>query len=262
MTDVVNDHVNDTLPPRRIYARPPIVEALVEFHLKGISRAFEAFADRLGADYPVIRRKTTLIQVSVLEAPVAEGDSGGDDVANDSPTDDTSREVIFLASRDGTRLLGFDGERVSVHVLAPYPGWEVFREQVRRVIEVMNDAFPSVDVSAVSMRYIDRVIIPLGQSISRYFTIVPPRPGPMPPDLSALHMLTQSYDRHTGVTALLTLAIIPPPSPGEVAVMYDLQLQRPAVAKGLLESTIEMLHERQRNIFESSITEAARELFQ
>ena len=246
--------------PRRIYPNPPIVEAVIEFRfLSGMTReeSIDILATALGEKYTGERKKQETLELSARIA--AEG------------LETTTRQrlrSLFLQSSDGLRLLGCGNGFLSVHVLAPYPGWENFLDQARETISVLARQARSA-LAAVTVRYIDRILLPAGKpvSFSDYFTITPPRPVAMSHQLSGFHVVTETHDPENGTIALLRFASAAPDPQGHPVVIYDLTVQRLGdPVCGLDENEwvpiVERLHEQQRELFEASITDQMRERFQ
>jgi uncharacterized protein (TIGR04255 family) len=96
---------------------------------------------------------------------------------------------------------------------------------------------------------------------------MPAKPVGMPELLEGFHVALQTIDPKDGTIAILTVASAPPVDNGHPTLIYDLNLQRQGTPIGSLADTswlpiVEDLHLRQREIFEASITDKARELFQ
>ena len=102
-------------PGTRVYPRPPIVEAVIEFRFaeaQPLNEMLDAMGARLQATYsgkPHDQFRTeTKFSISP-DGPKAEAT--------------TVKVRTFLKSADGSRLVGCGDTTLSVHVLAPYPGW-------------------------------------------------------------------------------------------------------------------------------------------
>lgn len=245
---------------RRIYPNPPIVEAVIDFRIgpdvKG-DRLLDALQKGLGEKYVGDQKKQDRVEfhATLADGAVATG-------AKKAP------HLTFLQSGDGLRLIGCGDGMLSVHVLAPYPGWESFIEQAK---EALDAAAPHLDgqmISTVAVRYIDRISLPLDEetSFNHLLTAIPNRPESMPTTLTGFHFVTQALDETEGTLASLTVASAPPDSEGRPVVLYDLTLKRagqPLCACDADEwlPIVEALHEQQRDIFEESITEKLRETF-
>lgn len=242
---------------RRIYPRPPIVEAVIELRFEGgVDWTAEVQArvlDRLQGSYPGTARASQQIelQASMSNAGLATSARA------------TLRAMLF-PSADGTRLVGLGKGLISVHMLAPYQGWEEFIAQAEAGVGAyLAEVQPSGLMSA-AVRYIDRVKLPPDVGpLAEYFVGLPPRPEAMPEQLLAFHVVVQSSDPD-GTVALHTLSSAPPEQDGGPVVLYDLNLVHPfspAADISAWRDEIERLHERQRAIFEDSITPKTRELF-
>jgi len=101
---------------RRSYPNPPIVEAVIDLRFVAdvsgealLAALGTALADR----YPAERRRQDRLELSAALLPDAV-----------STTARRSPHVTFLRSNDGARLIGCGSRMMSVHALAPYPGWE------------------------------------------------------------------------------------------------------------------------------------------
>lgn len=247
---------------RPMYPRPPIVEAVIDFRFASEVQAaslVHALGSTLREKYAGERKNSDLIE---LAASVEK-----DYVATSARR---SGHATFLQSSDGLRLLGCGNSMLSVHVLAPYSGWENFRDQAQEAIQVLPDGIRNESLASLSIRYINRFSFPTTaqMSINDYLVVMPPRPDGMPAQLSGFHMITQTRDPEDGTTALLTMASAPPDDKtGNPVVIYDLTVQRagkPLCGLGNDEwvSIIEVLHSQHRDIFEASITDHMRDLFQ
>lgn len=244
---------------RRVYPRPPIVEAVINFGFaeevdgQDLSAALEA---ALGSQYPGAPQQQEVVEVSTKIRP--------------DSLDTSARRLPrtkFLRSADGLRLLGCGAKALSVHVLAPYPGWERFLEQAQEALCALPSIVRDKGLASVGVRYIDRIILPAGVRFSDFLTVMPPCPEGMPNHLSGFHTATQTLDPSDGTIATLTLASAGTSEASLPTVVWDLVLQRNRNPRWELGDTawlavLEDLHIRSRSIFEASITDSTRELFQ
>ncbi len=247
---------------RRIYPNPPIVEAVIEFRFEPRGDAADlaqTLRKALGDTYDADQTRTQ----DWIEAEVSVADGGVAAAARRTP------HVTFLQSASGHRLLGCGPGSLSVHTLAPYPGWESFIAQAEEAVGALPGPLADAPVLSVSVRYIDRIELPADNNIgfADFITVMPPRPAQMPNVLSGCYYATQATDPEDGTFALLTVASAPGAQSGSAALTYDLVLRRAGqpLCSFQLESwkpTVEGLHTRQREIFEESITDRTRELFQ
>ncbi|HEX9507226.1 MAG TPA: TIGR04255 family protein [Myxococcales bacterium] len=244
---------------RRIYAKPPIVEAVIEMRFDGGRPWDQLLAARLQeafkGTYPGEPRRTTRFEVQAkFEAESV------------STATRAGFHKLLLPSKDGTQLVGVGDSILSMHVLAPYPGWEKFIAATEDVLSTYREIAAPEQVLVIGIRYIDQIALPQDPNlaVSDYFPSVPARPRSMPAQLTAFHLVTEANDSTKGVVTLLTLASAPPTKEGRPVVLYDLNLIQTFPNPLPLDSwkpPLEKLHERQRDIFEESITDQTRELF-
>ncbi len=244
----------------RSYPKPPIVEAVVEFHLgESIARRplLDELGTRLAERYAGDRQQQDRLEVSAkFQADVV------------STSAQRLPHVGFLRSQDGLRLIGCTEHSMSVHVLAPYPGWGSFIEQVEESIGALPDVARKTALAGLSVRYIDRIMLAAEvPAIEAYLTVMPRRPEPLPGSLTGFHFVTQTSDAKDGTTALLTVASAPASGSGGPSVILDLLLKYEGTTPIRLDDNtwrpiVEDLHQRQREAFEACITDKARALFQ
>lgn len=245
-------------PERRIYPRAPIVEAVIDFRHdsdSSVDEVLRSLRTSLGTKYTGEPRKQNRFEISAT----VEGDAV-------KSTAETRPHMTFLRSADGLRLIGCAPRTLSIHVLAPYPGWERFLEQAQEAVHALPPHLLSANVTAVAVRYIDRIALPDGNA-SRFISIMPKRPGSMPAQLTAFHVVTQAEDPADGTTAMLTIASAHPGPDGKTVMIYDLNVQRIGASLCRFDDSqwvpiVEALHKRQREIFEDSITDDMRKLFE
>lgn len=247
------------MPPRQNYPRPPIVEAVLLFQLAVDVEAgvvFDVLKDTIGENYKGDEEKRDLMAAQMR-------------IDQEGFSANASRSVshtMFMRSSDGLRLVGVAPGVLSVHVLAPYPGWERFVEQASEAVEALPDEVRSAGFRSIVVRYIDRIVFPSNEAIqlSEYFNTIPLHPSSLPQELSGFHFVTQSQEGP--VSAMMTLASAPSDGDGRPVVLYDLQLSQsgsdaPVATEDDWLSVAENLHERLRDAFEESITEKTRDLF-
>jgi uncharacterized protein (TIGR04255 family) len=242
-----------------VYNKPPIVEAVVELRFAPGSAWTEALlsslVEQLRRAYPGAPQRRNQFQ---LQAHVQ-----GDAVATASRL---SFHQVMLPTADGKAIVGVGENLLSVHVLAPYPGWGSFLPRVREALAIYRELARPEGLLLVGVRYIDQIIVPDGAdtNLVEYFPCLPPRPESMPGALDGFHVLTQAHEPKDNFTAVLTMASVPSQD-ARLAVLYDLNVvrtfERPA-ALDELQQHADFLHARQRRIFEDSITPSTRRLFE
>lgn len=248
------------MPQRRNYPRPPIVEAVIELRFAAdapATRLLDCIRPSLGERYAGGERVQNRMEFSAEVGP-----HGASSSVSQRP------HLTLLESTDGLRSIGCADQTLSVHVLAPYPGWENFIALAVEAVEVLPAELLEPGFAALAVRYIDRIALPAEEAPrpTDYFTVLARPTASMPGETNGFHLVTQSWDAASGTAAMLTIASMPPDEQGRPLVLYDLNLLKLANPDPLphhgWRDCVEHLHVRQRDIFEESITDRTRELFQ
>jgi uncharacterized protein (TIGR04255 family) len=244
---------------RRVYPKPPIVEAVIEFRFaQGVEKTalLERLDQELGGSYSGERREKSQIEIQAQ-------------VQNDSVESSARRlpSITFLTSEDQLRLVGCSDEVLTVHVLAPYPGWESFMVQAREVVDALPSEVRGVSPRSIAVRYIDRIQLPdePDESPNDYLTMLPGKPPSMPSVMTNYSSVfqVQSEDEDGKTVALVACSFTTDQSGCFIGL--DLNLVRRdglgPLSDGTWRQVVEDLHHRQRDIFEEAITDKMRRLF-
>jgi len=149
---------------------PPIVEAVLDivcdyppgFTLHGV----EAIArERLTGDYPTIRHQR-LFNVEVQAAPGTPSLTKADNAL----------AALQFQSSDKSRICQIRMTGYSYNRLAPYTSFDEYAPEVFRTWDIFREVANPIEVTAIKMRYINRIPIPKKSSeinLEDYFTIVP-----------------------------------------------------------------------------------------
>jgi uncharacterized protein (TIGR04255 family) len=239
------------------YPNPPIAEALVELRFE-FGRPWKDVQDPLVEAFAKThsgnRRKLESYQVSAAWKDGTVASQAG-----------ATFSKWLLPDPTGRRLIGIGDDVLSVHVVAPYPGWAKFRPAIDEAFrEYVTIAQPRGLTQAV-VRYIDQILIPEGAELEDYFTALPKALPSQPKALTSFQVTTEAIDPSTRVRSVLTMVTGPYTGEGRRVVVYDLNLTHDFPAKTPISAwgaMVELLHTRQRSIFEESITQTTRALFQ
>jgi len=244
----------------RRYPRPPIIEAVVELRFKspvGQNRLFGELKGKLGDRYDGKERQIHTVEVSAV--------FDEDSISTHARRKETIR---CLSSYDGLRLLGCGKHLLSVHALAPYPGWDNLREQLTEAVHALGRPIRALPLELATVRYIDVITLPAPTvTLENYFTFVPPPIPALPGPHTSLGFRRESRDPGSGILSRLDLVTVPSPTGlPNLAIRYDLTVLHPyasdvSLTEGDWLSPVEALHLMQREAFEQSITDATRELF-
>ena len=173
-----------------------------------------------------------------------------------------------MTSDDQTELLLLYAESFVFAQLAPYPGFDVFFQRIKRDYRYLKEEFGFRSVTRLGLRAINRVDIPIKQfphpQPHQFLTI-----GPNPPPFGSKTLLNftmqleNSLDQE-GNKGRVTVATIAPIVPGTNAFVLDVDVYRdndlPDSEAGIWELVLR-LRQLKNLVFESTITEETRSLF-
>ncbi|MGA2952733.1 MAG: TIGR04255 family protein [Caulobacteraceae bacterium] len=239
------------------YPHPPLFEAVIELRYAGdgSQRAFEQAAKRIHKLYPVAQD----IRAKVL---AAEG------VPSDAP------EVVFLArhlsSADGADTVILHPDRVALSRKAPYLGWDDFTRRMREVLATAAPISKRRGLSRVGVRYIDRLDVPVASDVVfDYQEFVRVAANPLPFEsgpVSGISLSAATIVEGGKFGVVLNFGMGQSPLPGRAGLMLDtevfnqIQSTLPKTESELWSQLSEMRDWKNR-IFEASITDKARALF-
>lgn len=238
------------------YSKPPIVEAIIELQFDVEREAEQLIAElraSMGGPFDVEPEARANIQ---FEAAV---DHEGVSLKNQQ-----QQRLYLLRASSGHEAVSCGASTLTTHALTPYQGWDSLIANARRAASVPSLA--DAQLNAVLVRYIDRIDLPAGELVlSEYFPLLPQVPSAMPDPVDAFRwsIATRSAE---GDLSQISVMSTPPAATGGSIVVFDITLSRmaptPATpSSGEWERIAEELHRRQRQIFEQSISDRARELF-
>ncbi|MCU0697854.1 MAG: TIGR04255 family protein [Myxococcaceae bacterium] len=236
------------------YPNPPIAEALVELHFAGgveWSTAEPGLLHAFAEQYSGPRRELKTHEVA------ASWEKSG---LRTTTSQRFSRWL--LPDSSGLRLVGLGQGVLSVHVLAPYPGWASFRPLIDDAAIRFQAVCRPTELIKVGVRYIDQILVPEGADLEQYFHALPPQLPSQPRAISSFQVTTETVEGE--VRALLTLVSGPSTGDGRRVIVYDLNLTEqmpPGASPTAWPEVVEKLHQRQKAMFEESIKDPTRELF-
>ncbi len=252
------------MPGAPSYAKPPVLEALVDIRVDPFSKDYlprlEELHGPLKTDYP--KKKTRhqfvgTIQVAgqqVVTAPSVSGPYGYWFESEDQ------RRIVQL------RLDGFTYNRIKPDPSEQWPGWAKMREEARQAWDFYVEALGVVEITRLAVRYINRIVIPHSPiELNDYFT-APPQ---VPSDLR-YQELNEFFGRVSinipdyKALAILMHAPAQESYPGSVAVTLDIDVsrgERAPVSAFPIWETLDQLRDLKNIIFEASLRPRTKELF-
>lgn len=251
------------------YANAPIVEAVID--LKVVQPEDLSVGDLQELVQENLERYPT-----VAEAYLYQGEGYVEQVGAPMRQEAEHWQSGFrCASGDGRRVLYANLDGLTFSMLAPYEGWTRFSGEARRLWEAYRSITKATSVTRISVRYINRIDIPLREgegrtSLEDYIRVYPELPSDFPPDGGPMSMyFLQVQVAQPDIDSMLVINSTPQPTADEQAVsitldldLFSQQLEEPWEAendKGIW-GFLESLHERKNEVFEASITDMTRRL--
>jgi len=241
---------------QRAYAKPPILEAMVEFRFSEPlpSRVVERVSKRLGKGYDTVNaEKEVTFGFDVLK--------GAAEITSESPrfrhaSDD---QVDIFVARSGSLIWSR---------LAPYEGWESFSLRLRREATTAFSLTGPKKLARIGMRYINRIDVPTDPDsglcrYEDYIAINLELPSLMDP-LSAYSWHIERTFSDSGLKAMMRSATLIPEIPGTVAFLLDIDVAMvmdiPLKIEEVLDN-LEPMRALKNSLFECAITDRARKAF-
>ncbi len=235
------------------YEKAPIVEAVVGIRFENDMDAavLQAVAARFLRQYPVRQDEQ---QQSVVFGPA--GLQVGAGPARVRLVSDTG--IVVLAPNE-----------VSTSRLAPYPGWDVFSQEVVQNLRLLREEAGFRKLVHFGVRFINRIDIPTkgdeGIDLSNFFRIGPTLPPQLGVhDLEAYFLTTQiSYSEEVRIT--IQTGPVPETLIGHSSVLLDIDVTLKSNLPQKLDTISETMLDLRRiknETFEACISDAARALFE
>lgn len=237
------------------YKRPPIVEAVIDFQFGAALTESEIrrVRSRLEGHYPLVEEEQK-IKVTVGPGGVVTSSAfGGFKMASSNGSD-------FCLVRPGS----FTSAR-----LAPYPGWDALESTAQENFKSFTKAAGRHKVSRIGVRFINRIDIPLqiveGHDLNEFFNVGPSIPENLSNHVNEYSMRFEIVDKETGVRVIVNSGISHPALLDCVSVLLDIDtiIDHDIPGRAVLRwEQVRMLRHVKNRVFENSITDRTRELFQ
>lgn len=242
------------MTPGSPYSRPPIVEALLDiqvnlpgdFSLDSLLKCQQ----RLKTEYPERKHAQDVTgEISV-----------GRKVSASATTEPTG--YIFFSS-DKRQLFQAKRTGFTFNRLAPYPGWDVFFAEAKRLWEEYRRVTHPRGYKRVALRYIDRFDFPFPSvTLETYFRTYPEVSRELPQTMAGFFFQFNLPIEEIASVATITQTAVPSTTPENSSIVLDIDLYRTEgmPAGNELWSLFETLRIWKNRIFEACITDKAREL--
>jgi uncharacterized protein (TIGR04255 family) len=179
----------------------------------------------------------------------------------------SARQLGFVyASADQKQVYQARLDGFSFSRLAPYESWEPFCAEARRLWQIHRECLKPMAVTRLAVRYVNRLDIP-GERVEfkDYLRTMPEVAEGLPQTLEGYFMQLQIPMDDIRCKLLLNQTIGQSPKSGCLGLILDIDLfqseDMPQDEKDIWQR-FDILHVRKNEVFESCITDRARELFE
>lgn len=240
---------------RRRYKNPPVVEAVIDIKVRSERPpTFEALASINGGEEATYPSRHS-VSTGQFTFEIANGQSSASQQLVGYRFSTAANDMVFQAHIDG----------FSFSRLTPYRDWELWQPEARRIWDRYRAVVEPIEITRIAVRYVNRVLLNREKfRPSEYFHCFPALPESFGPT-SAFVMRVEIPQPSLGDGMLvLSQGILADPSPVTMSVLLDLDLFRSVKLQAndpSLWTQIEELHLRENELFEDSITERTRGIF-
>lgn len=178
---------------------------------------------------------------------------------------------VHFRSDDGTRMIGVGPNVLSTHMLRPYhnptlpdiSGWGEFRKRIEQALDVYWKTLQPSGVHRVGVRYINKILVPRsGLAAGDYLRCALPQVGDLPTNLNS-SVSRAEYNYADGIRLILSQRSTEVPE-NQNEYLLDIDVIWEGQESVSQEEAMKLagdLRARERMVFESVITDKARELF-
>ena len=250
---------------RRRYRNPPIEEALCEFRFPPEQDWDPTIPGKLqtkfGDEYTGKPREQRVVEVG-LEAQEGKPSNlrYGEGLAR-----------VQLVTRDGKRMVGVGPDVLSVHMLRPYhdplrsdhSGWDEFQPRISAALDAYWEVAEPIGVCRIGIRYINKIVIPQEEvQVGSYLRCALPEVNGLPNWLSNFVSRVE-YVYPDGVLLVLSQGSVDAPK-DHVGFLLDIDViweSTEPITRDEALMKADDLRAREREAFETVITNKAREIF-
>ncbi|MBF3898956.1 TIGR04255 family protein [Burkholderia pseudomallei] len=246
----------------RHYPKAPITEALIDLQVAFASLPsysdFASHADSLKSKF------STATPISLFEVNLDDGMA-----LNKVPSVESgmTQVGVRLTSSSADRVLQIQRRGFTYSHLPPYTKWATFCEEAKELWKAFASTFEPTVVTRAAVRYINRIVIRSPSvDIKEYFRLYPTVPDDIYQTItgSFMQLVMPQVDISESTAAVVNFALEPNSEPGTLSFLLDFDVFSTCQLVPTSDdvwSTLARLRTRKNELFEASITNAARELF-
>ncbi|SRR6266851_814688 len=246
------------MPVLRHYLKAPITEALIDLK---VTLPEEFSTDDLANIHARISDRF----------PTQESIQTGSLVFQAGPTiriDTNQQHTGYLfRSKDGVKIFQATLNGFTFNRLAPYDSWEEMSSDAKYLWGIYKEICKPTSVTRAAIRFINQINIPAKEAVDLqdYLRTVPQVPPDLPQGrLNSFFTQLQIPQDDLNCMLIINEALVPRIDPDFISVILDFDLFRQQIWQADDEDIwrfIEELRRRKNAVFEASITDRARRLF-
>lgn len=244
-------------PPRRHYARAPIIETIIELRVNGSEGMNVSSLEGV--------RSAEDIQRYPEMATLFQSEAGFEIDATGASRISTSPSAVHgYQFRDpvGARFFQAKTSGFSFHKHAPYTQWEDCRDEARRLWELYREVARPTRISRIGLRYVNRLDLPARGELKDYLLTVPEIAPGLPQELGAYAMqLSIPIPELQSSVLVIRQAMVEPDRVETVSILLDFDLVQVLdldPTSDAVWDALESLHEHENEVFERCITNRTR----
>lgn len=234
-------------------SKPPIKEAILEVLLSFP----EDFDSNFLSDYgKIIENEFPFVE------PITKISGSFGSEKKSIVTEEKIGNIYFTKDRNTSLQVRLDGFSFSV-INQTYSSWEKFSpEAFRQFFDFISYSQPS-KYSRISLRFINEIKIPSGESLEKYLKFLPALGNLKLPFQNIISRI-ELFNEEINSIAILSEVISPPFEP-TINIFFDIdvitKIESLTFDKIKLSNEFEQLRQFKNNIFSSSLTELALEMY-
>jgi uncharacterized protein (TIGR04255 family) len=243
------EHLNHADPPAgesvavEVFPRAPVVEAILSFRFPPLDD-IEYALPTLKADFADV-----FPHVEAVELPRSSR---------------RPEKAFRFKSADERHVLRLSRTSFSFHRLRPYSDWQDLAAGAQSAWSHVCKRYDPEFVSAVSLRYLNKILLPVGKDMAEYITLCPSVPRSIDTGFSdyllRLVLVDDVVPARAEITQVAGMGEDPPRTlTFDIDVITDAEEFLPESAQ--LWDQVGRLRDYKNRLFFSSITDACRELF-
>lgn len=239
---------------RRIYKKPPLIEALCEIKFAETEGDFTTWGDfyqKIKGSYPTKSKLPRGIEFQFTQ-----------NAGSINPSESIKR---FTAS-DNAQLIQATTDTLTFNRLSPYLGYDEFKKSFVEALKVYSESFFPKRFLQLTMRFVNQIIIPHEEfSLNDYLGLIPVIPEGMTDALGGLFVQVQIKPQKETHILQTTLRSAPSMPEGNSVFFLDIFDAFPGNSEFDSDSILNVMdnaHENIEFIFEKIIQEKLRDVFQ